>query len=102
VFSGGGIGGLSLAIVLKQYGGSKHLAIDLYESEPRFTEIGAGITAWLRTRFLFNALGMGKALDKKVEMPSMTFRKSDTQQPFVWYEHKTVRQYLSRVHLIIS
>ena len=84
--SGGGIGGLFLALVLKRYAGSKDLVVDLYESGPNFTELGAGITVWGRTRSIFNTLGLGEALEKRALTPSMSFRKSDTQEPFEWHE----------------
>ena len=83
-FSGGGIGGLSLAVVLKRYRGSKNFQVDLYESGPKFTEIGAGITVWTRTRSIFDTLGMDQALESKAVAPAFTCRKSDTQTPINW------------------
>ncbi|GJE92730.1 hypothetical protein PsYK624_088860 [Phanerochaete sordida] len=82
---GGGIGGLFLALVLKKYVGSKDLHVDLYEAGPTFTEIGAGITVWGRSRSVVNTLGLGEALEKRAVVPSMVFRKSDTQEPFEWH-----------------
>lgn len=82
---GGGIGGLFLALVLKKYAGSKNLVVDIYEAGPKFTEIGAGITIWGRSRSLINTVGLGDALEKRAVVPSMTFRKSDTQEPFEWH-----------------
>ena len=49
--SGGSPGGLSLSVILNKLNvGREHdVHIDLYESAPAFTEIGAGISVWKRT-----------------------------------------------------
>jgi NAD(P)-binding Rossmann-like domain len=43
--SGGGIGGLTLAVALSHY---PDIDVDIYESAHKFTEIGAGIGLWAR------------------------------------------------------
>ena len=53
--SGGGPGGLSLAVVLGKYCDDVH--VDLFESGPQFAEIGAGISVWKRTWFINQKLG---------------------------------------------
>ncbi|KIP04663.1 hypothetical protein PHLGIDRAFT_183112 [Phlebiopsis gigantea 11061_1 CR5-6] len=83
---GGGIGGLSLAVILKKYLTSDWLNIDLYEAGPKFTEIGAGITAWERTRSIFRTLGMWERLDTHVVNPSVRFRKSDTKPQCTFHD----------------
>ncbi|EKM54680.1 uncharacterized protein PHACADRAFT_185571 [Phanerochaete carnosa HHB-10118-sp] len=84
---GGGIGGLFLALVLKKYAGSKTLLLHVYEAGPHFTETGAGISIWDRTRSMMKTLGLDEALAKQaVQMPSLTFRKSDTEDPVEWYK----------------
>jgi 2-polyprenyl-6-methoxyphenol hydroxylase-like FAD-dependent oxidoreductase len=54
---GGGIGGLSTAIALKQEG----FDVDVYERHGRPTEIGAGIVCWPNASFVLEQLGV---LDK--------------------------------------
>lgn len=51
---GGGIGGLSVAIALKQKG----FDVDVYERHSRLTEIGAGIVCWPNASFVLKQLGM--------------------------------------------
>ncbi|KAK0447450.1 uncharacterized protein EV420DRAFT_1622417 [Desarmillaria tabescens] len=54
---GGGIGGLTCAIALKD---CKSLEVELYESASQLTEIGAGITLWHRTWTILKNLGLEK------------------------------------------
>ncbi|GJE90596.1 FAD/NAD-binding domain-containing protein [Phanerochaete sordida] len=79
---GGGISGLSLALVLKRFASPEALTLDIYEAGPVFTEIGAGITVWHRTRSIFASLGIEEALKNRVVSPPFTLRKSDTKEPF--------------------
>ena len=53
--SGGGIGGLTLAYALSK---SPDIRIDVYEAASKFTEIGAGIAVYWRTRQVLKSLGM--------------------------------------------
>lgn len=43
--SGGGIGGLTCALALSQYG---DIDVDIYEGASRFAEVGAGFGLWPR------------------------------------------------------
>jgi len=51
---GGGVGGLSAAITLKQAG----FDVDVYERHPTPTEIGAGIVCWPNASFVLDQLGV--------------------------------------------
>jgi len=51
---GGGIGGLSTAIALKQEG----FDVDVYERHSQPTEIGAGIVCWPNASFVLDQLGV--------------------------------------------
>lgn len=53
--SGGGIGGLCLAVALSRY---PDIQVNLYEAAARFKEIGAGVTMWARTWEILAALGL--------------------------------------------
>ena len=53
--SGGGIGGLTLAVALSK---SPNIRVDVYEAASKFTEIGAGIGVWWRTRQILKSLGL--------------------------------------------
>jgi salicylate hydroxylase len=53
--SGGGIGGLTLAYALSK---SPDIRVDVYEAASKFTEIGAGIGVWWRTRQILKYLGL--------------------------------------------
>jgi salicylate hydroxylase len=55
LLSGGGVGGLTLAYALSK---SPDIRIDVYEAASRFTEIGAGIGVWWRTRQVLKYLGL--------------------------------------------
>ena len=65
--SGGGVGGLSLAVVLGKY--CSDINIDLYEALPQFTEIGAGISIWKRTWVILKELGLDVGLEKLAVEP---------------------------------
>jgi hypothetical protein len=55
LLSGGGVGGLTLAYALSK---SPDICIDVYEAASKFTEIGAGIGVWWRTRQVLKSLGL--------------------------------------------
>lgn len=61
---GGGIGGLSTAIALKQQG----FDVDLYERHSKLTEIGAGIVCWPNASFVLEQLGI---LDNVAEVSGL-------------------------------
>ncbi|THG99501.1 hypothetical protein EW145_g7256 [Phellinidium pouzarii] len=65
--SGGGIGGLTLAVVLNKYCNDVH--IDLYESASQFTQIGAGVSVWKRAWFIMQSLGLDISLGKMAVQP---------------------------------
>ena len=55
LLSGGGVGGLSLAFALSR---SPDIQVDIYEAASKFTEIGAGILVWRRTKQILASLGL--------------------------------------------
>jgi salicylate hydroxylase len=59
LLSGGGIGGLTLAYALSK---SSDIHVDVYEAASKFTEIGAGIGVWWRTRQILKSLGLEEDL----------------------------------------
>lgn len=61
--SGGGIGGLSFAVALAQSGAD--FDVDIYESAPAFSEVGAGIGMWPRVTQILRDLGLEDDLKKK-------------------------------------
>ena len=60
-FSGGGIGGLTLAVALRKLCGER-VRVDLYEAAHAFSEIGAGIGVWPRVWATMEALGLADDL----------------------------------------
>lgn len=60
--SGGGIGGLTLAVALSRLNLEDHIQVDIYESAPKLTQIGAGITFWPRGWKILEKLGLESAL----------------------------------------
>jgi salicylate hydroxylase len=55
LLSGGGVGGLILASALSK---SPDIRIDVYEAASKFTEMGAGVGVWWRTRQVLKYLGL--------------------------------------------
>ena len=55
LFSGGGVGGLTLAFALSK---SPDISVDVYEAASEFAEAGPGITLWWRTRQVLKLLGL--------------------------------------------
>jgi salicylate hydroxylase len=55
LLSGGGVGGLTLAFALSK---SPDIHVHVYEAASKFTEIGAGIGIWWRTRQVLRSLGL--------------------------------------------
>jgi len=65
---GGGIGGLTLALVLDKY--SNHdIEVDVYESKSAFSEIGAGLSIWKRTWQIIKNLGLETSLGEMAITP---------------------------------
>ncbi|KAK7683133.1 hypothetical protein QCA50_013806 [Cerrena zonata] len=81
---GGGIGGLSLALVLQTFAGNKLLKVDLYEADAIFSEVGAGISVWHRTRYILRQLGAEEGLRNKAVSPPLNVRKSDMDEGFTF------------------
>ena len=55
LLSGGGIGGLTLAYALSK---SPDIRVDIYEAASKFTEMGAGIGMYWRTREILKSLDL--------------------------------------------
>lgn len=58
--SGGGIGGLALAVALGKFDAA--VEVDIYESTGKFSEVGAGIGMFARTWELMRTLGLEEDL----------------------------------------
>ncbi|KAH9988557.1 salicylate hydroxylase [Russula vinacea] len=78
---GGGIGGLTLAFALSK---SPDISVDVYEAASKFTEVGAGIGVWWRTRQALKSLGLEEDLIRLLpfhpgqdRVPSLQHRKAD-------------------------
>lgn len=69
VCSGGGPGGLALAVTLGKYNDPTcPIAIDIYESQPKLATVGAGISVWPRTHTLLRRLGVMDMLKGELGM----------------------------------
>lgn len=64
--SGGGIGGLCLAVSLSRHA---HLDVNLYESAGQFKEIGAGVMIWARTWRILEKMGLAPEFSKIAHAP---------------------------------
>lgn len=53
--SGGGIGGLTLALALSAY---PDIQVDMYERAAQYTEVGAGVGMWWRPRRVLATMGL--------------------------------------------
>lgn len=62
VHSGGGIGGITLAIALSH--SAPHVEVDIYESASAFGMVGAGIGMWPRVWDALKAIGLKDELDR--------------------------------------
>lgn len=77
--SGGGIGGLCLAVALSRYQG---IQVDLYEAAAQFREIGAGVSIWARSWDILTALGLqAKLVDLAHGSPDMSASGEQSKQP---------------------
>jgi len=59
--SGIGVGGLTHAFALSI---SPNIRVDVYEAASKFTEIGAGISVWWRTRQVLKSLGLEEDVNR--------------------------------------
>lgn len=66
LYSGGGIGGLCLAVSLSKY---SHLEIKLYEAAGQFKEIGAGVMIWARTWHILESMGLASEFSNIAHSP---------------------------------
>ncbi|KAJ3567137.1 hypothetical protein NP233_g6561 [Leucocoprinus birnbaumii] len=66
---GAGIAGLSLAVALNALDHDHKIAIDIYESTPELSEIGAGINIWPRTWCICEKVGLGESLAPLFDHP---------------------------------
>lgn len=64
--SGGGIGGLCLAVCLSKFA---HLEVKLYEAAGQFREIGAGVMIWARTWRVLQSMGLDSDFSKIAHSP---------------------------------
>lgn len=77
-FSGGGIGGLLMAVALSKY---PDIRVDVYEAAQRFDEVGAGIGLWPRTWKIIQQLDLQDALAQiAIISPTNIPSKPDTSQ----------------------
>jgi salicylate hydroxylase len=80
--SGGGIGGLCLAVALSRY---PDIHVDVYEAAERFKEIGAGVMIWAKTWRTLELLGL--AIDASKVSHAPPDPSPGTVIPFVrWLE----------------
>ncbi|KLO11287.1 FAD/NAD-binding domain-containing protein [Schizopora paradoxa] len=89
---GGGIGGLTLALVLQKFS-KKDIKVDLYEAKDKFAEIGAGLNVWKRTWCIIQVLGLEKSMGEMAvhppveePTPSFTFRRSDLPEGYEFHQ----------------
>ncbi|KAI0070639.1 FAD/NAD(P)-binding domain-containing protein [Panus rudis PR-1116 ss-1] len=90
---GGGIGGLALAVALTR-SKPQHIQVDVYESAPSLTEIGAGIAMRERPWRILESWGLGEEFAKVADAPpdgspvlGFVFRRSDIPQGFDFHSH---------------
>ena len=95
--SGGGLGGLSLAFALKKFSGDKKITVDIYESKPKLTELGAGVSAWERTRSIFREWGLSDVLLGRAQALDLNMRFAHTKNGCLFNDIK-----VPRTHCLIS
>ena len=62
-YSGGGVGGLTLAVALSAY---HDIQVDVYERAAQFAEVGAGVGLWWRPRRVLANMGIESDLTQIV------------------------------------
>jgi salicylate hydroxylase len=60
--SGAGIAGLTLAIALNEFDKARRYIIDIYETAPELSEIGAGIMMYPKTLHIMKEIGVSETL----------------------------------------
>src|SRR5437867_446523 len=78
---GGGIGGLSAAVGLRQAG----FAVDVYEQAPELTQIGGGINMGPNAVRVVRRLGLGPGLDREGVQPLSTHQRR-------WQDGRTLQR----------
>ena len=78
---GGGIGGLSAALALRQVG----FAVDVYEQAPALTEVGGGINMGPNAIRILQRLGLGPGLDREGVRPRSTHQRR-------WQDGRTLQR----------
>ena len=78
---GGGIGGLTAAVALRQAG----FDVDLYEQAPELTEVGGGINMGPNAVRVLRRLGLGAGLDREGVRPLSTHQRR-------WQDGRTLQQ----------
>src|SRR5918911_5176560 len=78
---GGGIGGLTAAVALRQAG----FDVDLYEQTPELTEIGGGINMGPNAVRMLRRLGLGAWLDREGVQPLSTHQRR-------WQDGRTLQK----------
>ncbi|KAL6308500.1 hypothetical protein BKA93DRAFT_725368 [Sparassis latifolia] len=94
-FSGGGIGGFTLASVLARHAHpDSPIEVHVYEAAQKISTIGAGLLIWPRTWHLIDLLGLEVETARisteppsEVPKPGFLYRLSDRQrEPYTFYE----------------
>src|SRR5688572_23000850 len=78
---GGGIGGLSAALSLRQAG----FAVDVYEQATALTEVGGGINMAPNAIRILQRLGLGPGLDREGVRPLSTHQRR-------WQDGRTLQR----------
>lgn len=71
--SGGGIGGVAMALALSHFAKDKDFKVDIYEAKQNFSEIGAGLTFSLRPWRILRSLGLDKELETLLDYTRLDF-----------------------------
>src|SRR5215472_5854119 len=78
---GGGIGGLTAAVALRQAG----FEVDVYEQAPELTEVGGGINMAPNATRVLRRLGLGEGLDREGVRPLHTHQRR-------WQDGRTLQR----------
>src|SRR6058998_3317918 len=79
--NGGGIGGLTAALALRQAG----FTVDVYEQAPELTQIGGGINMGPNAVRVLRRLGLGPGLDREGVQPLSTHQRR-------WQDGRTLQR----------
>lgn len=85
VDSGGGIGGLTLAVALSH---SPDIEIDVYEAAREFAEVGAGVGVWQRAWKILAKLGLEEDLAQVAFVPPLD--TPSASPPHIQYRNLTL------------